>query len=83
MHMCVCVYIYIYMDFLGAQWKESTCPCRKRWFNPWVGKMPQGRKWKPTPVSLPREFHGQRSLADCNPWGHKESDTTEHLSTHI
>ena len=26
--------------------------------------------------------HGQRSLMGCSPWGHKESDTTERLSTH-
>ena len=32
------------------------------------------------PVFLPGEFHGQRSLEDCSPRGHKESDTTEHLS---
>ena len=25
--------------------------------------------------------HGQRSLAGCSPWGHKESDTTKQLST--
>ena len=25
--------------------------------------------------------HGQRSLAGCSPWGRKESDRTEHLST--
>ena len=31
----------------------------------------------PTPVSLLGEFHGQWSLADYNPWGHKESDTTD------
>ena len=30
-----------------------------------------------TPVFLPRESHGQRSLAGYGPWGHKESDTTE------
>ena len=36
------------------------------------------RKWQPTPVFLPGKSHGQRSLAGCNPWGHKESDTTEH-----
>ena len=30
---------------------------------------------------LPGESHGQRSLAGCSPWGHKESDTTEGLST--
>ena len=35
------------------------------------------RKWQPTPVFLPGEFHGQRSLVGCSPWGHKESDTTE------
>ena len=32
------------------------------------------------PVFLPRESHGQRSLAGYSPWGHKESDTTEQLS---
>ena len=34
---------------------------------------------QPTPVFLPRRFHGQRNLADYSPWGHKESDTTERL----
>ena len=29
---------------------------------------------------LPEEPHGQRSLAGYNPWGHKESDTTERLT---
>ena len=29
------------------------------------------RKWQPTPVFLPGESHGQRSLADCSLWGHK------------
>ena len=33
-----------------------------------------------TPVFLPGESHGQRSLVGCSPRGHKESDTTE--STH-
>ena len=32
-------------------------------FNPRVGKSPLGRKWQPTPVFLPGESHGQRSLA--------------------
>ena len=30
-----------------------------------------------TPVFLPGEFHGQRSLAGYSPWGRKESDMTE------
>ena len=38
------------------------------------------RKWQPTPVFLPGESHGQRSLAGYSPWGHKESDTTERLT---
>ena len=50
---------------------------QKTGFNPWVGKIPWRREWHPTPVFLPREFHGQRSLAGYSPWGHKESDTTE------
>ena len=33
--------------------------------------MPWRRKWQPTPVFLPGEFHGQRSLAGYSPWGHK------------
>jgi len=35
-----------------------------------------------TPVFLPGEFHGQRSLAGYSPWGPKESDMTEQL-THM
>ena len=37
------------------------------------------RKWQPTPVFLPGESHGQRSLVGYSPWGRKESDTTERL----
>ena len=43
----------------------------------WVGKIPWGRAWQPTPVTLPGESHGQRSLAGYSPWGCKESDMTE------
>ena len=46
-------------------------------FDPWIRKIPWRREWQPTPVFLPREFHGQRSLAGYSPWGHKESDMTE------
>ena len=46
-------------------------------FDPWVGKIPWRRAWQPTPVFLPGEFHGQRSLAGCSPRGHKELDRTE------
>ena len=54
-----------------------------RWgFDPWVGKIPWRRAWQPTPVFSPGEFHRQRSLAGYSPWGRKEWDTTEVLSTH-
>ena len=33
--------------------------------------------WQPTPVFLPGELHGQRSLVGSSPWVLKESDTTE------
>ena len=39
------------------------------------------RKWQPTPVSLPGESHGRRSLIGYSPRGRKESDTTEWLFT--
>ena len=51
--------------------------CRRPRFDPWVRKIPWRRKHQPTPVILPGEFHGQRSLVGYSPWGHKESDTTE------
>ena len=46
-------------------------------FNPWVGKMPWRRAWQLTPVFLPGELHGPRSLVGYSPQGHKESDTTD------
>ena len=41
-------------------------------------KDPLEKEWQPTPVFLPGEACGQRSLAKCSPWGRKESDTIEH-----
>ena len=64
----------------GASGKEPTCQYRrhKRFgFDPWVGKIPWRRKWLPTPVFLPRESHGHRSLVGYCSWGHKESDVAE------
>ena len=48
-----------------------------------VGLIPGlGRKWQPTPVFLPGEFHGQRSLVSYSPWDGKELDSTEHVCQH-
>ena len=54
--------------------KNPPADARDNRFNPWVGKMPLSRKWQPTPLFFPGESHGQRSLVDYSPWGHKESD---------
>ena len=64
--------------------KNLPCQCRRRkrlGFDPWVGKISRRRAWQPTPVFLPEESHGQRSLTGYSPWGCKESDTTDRLST--
>ena len=61
------------------QWRICL-QCRRPAFNPWVGKIPWRRAWQPTPVFLPGEFHGQRSLVGYSPWGHKELDMTEQLT---
>ena len=49
---------------------------------PVLGRSPGGGNGNPTPVLLPGELDGQRSLVSYSPWGHKESDTTERINTH-
>ena len=61
-------------------WLSQSGVCLPRGrpgFTPWVGKIPWRRKWQPTPVFLPGEAHGQASLMDYSPWGHRDSDRTE------
>ena len=53
---------------------------RRPRFSPWVRNIPWRRKWRPTPVFLPEESHGERFLAGYNPWDPKESDRTEKLT---
>ena len=68
----------------GAVGKEFACCFRRRkrhGFNPWVRKIPWSRHWQPTPVFLPRKFHGQWSLAGYSPQGHKDLDMIEHAYT--
>ena len=67
------------LGFPGIASGEEPAPqCRRHkrlGFNPWVRKIP----WRkiPTPVFLPGESYGQRSLAGYSPSGCKEADTTE------
>ena len=57
--------------YSGLLWclngKEPACQWRSHRFNPWVEKISWRRKWQPTPVFLPGEFHWQRSLVDYSP----------------
>ena len=60
--------------------KEPACKFRRHKkcrFDPWVGKISWKRAWQPTPVFMPGESHGGRSLVGYTPWGCKESDTTK------
>ena len=88
---CMCVSVskrfsVIWIPVIMVWWcqcKEPACQCRRckrHKFDPWLGKIPWRREWQPTPVILPGESHGQRSLVGYSPWGCKELDMTEQLT---
>ena len=78
------IYIYIYIIYIYIQVaqlvKESTCDAKASGdvgsFPGW-GRSSGIRAWRPTPIFLPGEFHGQRSSAGYSPQGCKEQDMTE------
>ena len=59
--------------------KNSTCNAGDLDSIPGLGRSPCKGAWHPTPLFLPGEFHGPRSLVGYNPWGCKELDKTEEL----
>ena len=61
---------------------EPTGQCRRCRRGAGSGKSPGSGKWQPTPESLPKEFHGQKSPVGYSSWGHKDSDRTEHVHAH-
>ena len=69
----------------GTSGEEAVCQCRRCGSDPWVGKIPWGRAWQPTPVFLPGKPHGQRhGLMGCSPQGHKgvrQGWATEHMQS--
>ena len=73
----------------GASGKEPASQCRRRKrrrFDLCVGKIPWRMAWQPTPVFLPGESGGQRSLEGYGPQSRRESDmtkATEHVCTHV
>ena len=65
------------------RWSSIGLQCERPRLNPWVGKISWRRKWQATPVFLPGESHGQRSLTGYSSWGCKELDTTERLTLYL
>ena len=65
--------------FGGSEGKSVCLQCGRPGFDRRVGNIPWRRKWQPTPVLLPRKFHGWRSPVGYSPRRRKESDITERL----
>ena len=65
----------------GSDGKESTCNAGDLGSIPGLGRSPGRGRGNPLQYSFLENPHRQRSLAGCSPWGHKESDMTEKLST--
>ena len=74
------IIIHIKTFSLLAQMVKNLPAIWETWFNPWVGKISWRSKWLPTPVFLPGEFQGQRSLEGYSPWSCKELDMIEQLT---
>ena len=86
-HVCLRLELASTQTWSGRSWclslKRNCLQWKRLELHPWVGKIPSRRKGQPTPVFLPGESHGERSLAGYRPWGHKELGTTEWLSLHF
>ena len=67
---------------LVAQTVKNPLQCWRPGFDPWIGKIPWRRTW-PLQYFCLENPHGQRNLVGYSPWGCKEMDTTEQLSTHL
>ena len=72
----------VFLDFPGgSDSKESACNVRDLGSIPRLGRSPGGGHGNPLQYLCLENPHGQRSLVGYSPWGRKESDTTEQLST--
>ena len=61
----------------GSDSKKICLQCRRPSFSPWVREIPWRKEWQATPVFLPGQSHGQRSLVGYSPGVRKEWDMTE------
>ena len=72
------------LNSLVAQMVKTPPTVQETWVQSLGQKDPLEKGMAATPVFLPGEFHGQRSLAEYSPWGCKELDITEQLThTHM
>ena len=69
------------MASLVTQMVKNPPAMQETWVQSLGWEDPLEEEWQSTPVFLPGESHGQRSLVASNPRGCKESDMTERLST--
>ena len=58
---------------LGFQMVKNWPAMQETWVQSLCWEDPMEDKWQPTPVFLPREFQGQRSLVGYSPWGHSQT----------
>ena len=66
----------------GSDSKESLCNAGDLGSIPGLGRSPGGRHGNPLQYSWLENLHGQMTLPGYSPWGHKELDMTEQLSTY-
>ena len=83
----MCWSLYLLLSFFvpqgfpgSSEGKKSACNEGDQGLIPRLGSSPGEGNGLPTPVFSPGESHGQRSLADYNPWSLKEPDMTEWLT---
>ena len=79
------LFIYLFLTLWGliggSDGKESTCKAGDLGSIPGLGRSPGEGHGNPLQYFFLENPHGQRSLAGCSPWGCKELDMTEKLST--
>ena len=84
MHMYISYALFIARvrkNHISTSWKQllfMNCTgflgggrCKRHGFDSWIRKISWRRAWHPTPIFLPGESHGQRSLVGYSPWGHR------------
>ena len=80
-HCSPLLFLYYFRGFpCSSVSKESGCNAGDLGLMPESGRSP--REGNGNPLQLPGESHGQRILAGCSPWGHKDSVKTENTHTH-